>query len=436
MSIRGTTDHGTTAERTAARDTAVHGAGARDTTERGTADRDTAGQDEPPADTAVPRGGRRPAFPRCPPGRHVPAPLVDAAALVASLADVRINIPHGYGPGLLCALLAAFVLPLRRRFPLATFVLTLPSALFTDAVFAPLAALYTLSSLNHHRVLLALCGVVYAISDFLPWRWWELDADRFSAQDLSVVNLTYTVAWATAPVFLGQLVQARRELSLRLDEISEAREHERLLTAQSVLARERAQLAREMHDVVAHQVSLIAVQAGALQVGTQDDGTRQAAATIRRLSVQTLEELRHMVSVLRASGSRPTELTPQPSLADLRRLVDTSGIEAELHTDLPGTLPPPVQRAVYRTVQEALTNVRKHAPGATATIGLHREGGTVRVTVTNTAPTRPALPLPGAHHGLVGLRQRAELLGGTVTSGPTEEGGYELRLELPADAGR
>lgn len=199
-----------------------------------------------------------------------------------------------------------------------------------------------------------------------------------------------------------------------------------------MLAKERAQLAREMHDVVSHQVSLIAVRAGALQVSTRDAEVKEAAATIRRLSVQTLDELRHMVSVLRASGGRLTELTPQPSLADLQRLVDSSGIEAELQTDLPDGLPPTVQRAIYRTVQEALTNVRKHAPGATATVHICHEGGAVRVTVTNTAPTRPALPLPSAHYGLVGLRQRAALLGGTVTSGPTADGGYGLRLELPA----
>jgi signal transduction histidine kinase len=242
------------------------------------------------------------------------------------------------------------------------------------------------------------------------------------------------VAQATSPVFLGQRVQARRELSLRLVEVSEAREHERLLIAQSVLATERAQLAREMHDAVSHQVSLIAVRAGALQVGSRDTEAKEAAATIRRLSVQTLDELRHMVGILRASGSRPTELTPQPSLADLDRLVAGSGIDTDLRTDLPGDLPPPVQRAVYRTVQEALTNIRKHAPGATATIRMRQEDRTLRVTVTNTAPSRPALSLPGAHHGLIGLRQRAELLGGTVTSRHLGDGGYELRLVLPVDS--
>ncbi|MFF7144306.1 sensor histidine kinase [Streptomyces nodosus] len=364
--------------------------------------------------------------------RPPPAPLPDAALVAASLADAWVNIDLDEHAAMACALLSAFALALRRRLPLTTFVLALPTAMVTDAVFATMAALYTLSSLSRRRVLLAGCALAYAITDFLPWPWSSLKASELS-QTPSLVHLTYTLATSAAPVFLGQLVHARRELSLRLAEISEAREHERLLTAQSVLAKERAQLAREMHDVVSHQVSLIAVQAGVLQVGVRDAETRKAAATIRRLSVQTLDELRHMVSVLRAPDSRPTELTPQPSLADLRRLVDGSGIEANLQTDLPEDLPPTVQRAVYRTVQEALTNVRKHAPGTTATVCVRHRDGALHTTVTNTAPTRPALPLPSAHHGLAGLRQRAELLGGTITSGSTADGGYTLHLELPVE---
>ncbi|GGN60135.1 two-component sensor histidine kinase [Streptomyces albiflavescens] len=368
--------------------------------------------------------------------RHrLPAPLLDAMLVGASLADVWVNVDTEERLAMACALLAAFALPLRRRLPLSTFLLTLPTAIVTDAVLATLAALYTLASLSRHRILLAGCALTFAISDFTPWPWSSVEVHELSDTS-SLIHLSYGLATAAAPVFLGQLVQARRELSLRLAEISEAREHERLLTAQSVLATERAQLAREMHDVVAHQVSLIAVQAGALQMGTQDAETREVAATIRRLGVQTLEELRHMVSVLRASGSRPTELTPQPSLADLQRLVNGSGIEAELSTDLPDSLPPTVQRALYRTVQEALTNVRKHAPGATAAIRIHHEDGAVHAIVTNTAPARPALPLPSAHHGLIGLRQRAELLGGTIVFRPTAAGGYELRLELPIEDAR
>lgn len=359
------------------------------------------------------------------------AALVDGTLIAASLLDVWVNVDTRDQPAMACGLLAAAALTLRRRLPLLTFVLALPATLVTDAIFATLVALYTVASHTRRRSLLIVCAAAFTLSDIVPWHW-PPSLEAFGISDSSLfIALGYTLATAAAPVFLGQLVQARRELTMRLAEVTEAREQERLLAAQSVLAKERAQLAREMHDVVSHQVSLIAVQAGALQVGTRDSAVKETAAAIRRLSVQTLDELRHMVDVLRAAGSRPTELTPQPSLADLPRLVSGSGIRTQLRTDLPDDLPPTVQRAVYRTVQEALTNVRKHAPGATATVCADHENGTVHITVTNTAPTRPALPLPGAHQGLVGLRQRAELLGGALRHGPTDDGGYELRLTIP-----
>ncbi|GGU92962.1 hypothetical protein GCM10010260_29690 [Streptomyces filipinensis] len=360
--------------------------------------------------------------------RPLATALRDATLLGAALLDVFVHVTSDEPLRMAVALAAASLLLLRRRLPLLTFLLTLPSVLLSDAIFASLAALYTLATITRRRTLLAVCAMAYTLSDMTRWTPSpHLDLWNPSA----LITLGYTAATAAAPVFLGQLVQARRDLSLRLTEISQARDHERRLSAQAVLAEERAQLAREMHDVVSHQVSLIAVRAGALQVATQDAEAKQAAATIRRLSVQTLNELRHMVNVLRGSHNRPTELTPQPSLTDLRRLIDTSGIDTELTTDLPGDLPPTLQRAVYRTIQEALTNVRKHAPGATADVRACFEGDTVRVTISNTAPTRPALPLPSAHYGLIALHQRAALLGGTVTCGPTPDGGYRLRLELP-----
>ena len=363
---------------------------------------------------------------------RLPTPLVDAALIGVSLVDALYLVNVHRPLHLFWAVLAVLALTLRHRWPLLTFLLTLPAPLVSGAMVATLIALYNLASITRRRVLLAACAALFTICFVVDWPSPQ-STELLGASNL--IHIGYDLARAAAAVFLGQLVQARRDLSLRIAEISKALDNERLLIAQSVLAKERAELAREMHDVVAHQVSLITVRAGALQVGTRDPEVKEAAATIRRLSVQTLDELRHMVSVLRAAGSRPPELTPQPSLADLEQLVGSSGIEADLTMDLPlDGLPPTVQRAVYRTVQEALTNVRKHAPGATVTVRVGRQDGILHATVTNTAPTRPALPLPSAHHGLVGLRQRAELLGGTVVSGPTADGGYELRLELPATA--
>ncbi|WP_309112790.1 histidine kinase [Saccharothrix sp.] len=360
--------------------------------------------------------------------KRVPAPVVDLALVVVAAVDVWLNLDDT-PLGVALAVPGCVALVFRRRFPLVVFLLTLPIALTQDVALAPLIALFTLAERSRDRRLLALCAALLAVASSVPWL---LESD--GSRTMTLVVFVYNLATAAVPVLVGQLVQARRDLARRLEEIEEAKEHERVLHAQAVLARERAQLAREMHDVVSHQVSLIAVRAAALQVATKDPDAEDAARTIRSLSVTTLDELRTMVTLLRASGGRDTELSPQPTLADLRGLVASSGTHAELTGELPPTVGTPAQRAVYRTVQEALTNVRKHAPGATARVELWHDGPDVGVTVTNTAPTRPSLSLPGSRHGLVGLRERAEILGGTLESGPTAEGGYRVRLRLPLNA--
>ncbi|AVV47985.1 two-component sensor histidine kinase [Streptomyces sp. P3] len=359
----------------------------------------------------------------------MPDPVVDAAVVAIAAADVRLNLWDDSPFAVAVAAAGCAALALRRRFPLAVFVCTLPATLMQDMVFAPFAALFTLAERSRNRRLLTVGALLFALASAAPW-----PLDDLSSRDRTwtLVNFFYMLA-AAAPVLLGQLLQARRDLGRRLVEIEEAREHERLLHSQAVLARERAQLAREMHDVVSHQVSLIAVQAGALQVAAREPDFKEGVRTIRSLSVDTLDELRHMVTLLRAAGGRATELTPQPTLADLHRLVTTSGIDADLTGELPPDISTRAQRAVYRTVQEALTNVRKHAPGAPATVRLWcaDDGTAFGVTVTNTRPTRPSLPLPGSHQGLIGLAERAELLDGTLESGPTAHGGYEVRLSIP-----
>ncbi|UUU36640.1 histidine kinase [Streptomyces sp. CA-210063] len=359
---------------------------------------------------------------------RVPTPLIDAGLVALAAMDVWLNLWDDKPLALFVAAVACVALALRRRFPLAVFLLTLPASLLQDVVVAPIAALFTLAERSRDRRLLAVCVALSAIARAAP------SPIEYDAQDhtWTLVQLVYALASAAAPVLLGQLLQARRDLSRRLVEIEEAKEHERALHAQAVLARERAQLAREMHDVVSHQVSLIAVQAGALQVAAKDTDSREAARTIRSLSADTLDELRTMVMLLRASGGAATELTPQPTLADLRRLVESSGIEVQLTGQLPDAAGTPAQRTLYRTVQESLTNVRKHAPGAKAEVALWHDGDQVGVTVTNGPPTQPSLPLPGGRQGLVGLKERADLLGGTFEAGPTGDGGYRVRMRIPA----
>ncbi|WP_022907168.1 sensor histidine kinase, partial [Curtobacterium sp. B18] len=184
---------------------------------------------------------------------------------------------------------------------------------------------------------------------------------------------------------------------------------------------------------VSHQVTLIAVQAGAMQMAGRDEAERGFARTIRQLCVVTLQELREMVQVLRASGGTDREIAPQPVLADLPRLVAESGLETSTTVDLPDTLAQPLQRAVYRFVQEGLTNVRKHAPDATVRVSGRIHGEHVLVDVVNGPARSERLELPGSGLGLIGLGERASLLGGSMESGPQPDDGFALHLRLPVE---
>jgi signal transduction histidine kinase len=392
----------------------------------------TAGEADPSVTTSATTTVTTPATTAAKPWwARIPPPVLDALIILIAAFDAVTNLWGEDASPLIgsLAVLSCAGLVVRRRLPLVALLLTLPASYTLDVLFAPFAALFTLAEQSRNRRLLLGSALVSAVAAAVPS---PIKANSTESPRVwTAVYFVYALASVAAPVLLGQLVQTRRDLRRRLAEIEQAREHEQLLHAQAVVARERAQLAREMHDVVSHQVSLIAVQAGALQVATKDPVGREAAQTIRSLAVKTLDELRHMVTLLRASGGRATELTPQPTLADLERLVASSGIEAELTGELPARVGTPAQRTVYRTVQEALTNVRKHAPGARATVLLWHDADAYGVTITNTPATRPSLALPGSQQGLIGLRERAELLDGTLQAGLTAGGGYEVKLSVP-----
>ncbi len=194
--------------------------------------------------------------------------------------------------------------------------------------------------------------------------------------------------------------------------------------------RDRARLAREMHDVVSHQVSLIAMQAGALRVASVDQNAKQVAGTIRTLSTRTLDELRQLVSVLRTTSG---DDSPQPGVEELGQLVAGAGMPVTL--TVLGTTPMPasISGAAYRTVQEALTNIRKYANGSVVTVRVDLNDDALRVEVRNGPP--PAQQggggLPSGGHGLMGLKERANLLNGEFEAGATEDGGFVVRVEIP-----
>jgi signal transduction histidine kinase len=258
---------------------------------------------------------------------------------------------------------------------------------------------------------------------------------------LGVSDVVGAVLVAGFVVAAGAYIGARRDLLASLRERAERAEAERELRAVQARVAERARIAREMHDVLAHKVSLIALHAGALEVTAMPtaERTMEIAALIRGTARQALEELREVLGMLRddVSSVEGADLTPTSTAADIERLVAGSrgaGVQADLvdEVDEVDGLPDVTARTVYRVVQEALTNVHKHARGAATVVRLR--GGPsagVTVSVVNRRPVGAGTLLPGSGAGLVGLHERMRLVGGHLESGPTRDGGWQVTAWLP-----
>jgi signal transduction histidine kinase len=228
---------------------------------------------------------------------------------------------------------------------------------------------------------------------------------------------------------------ARHEMLQALRDRAERAERERHLLAEQARAEERARLAGEMHDVVTHRVSLMVLQAGALGITATDEATRQAAGELRAAGVQALDELRDLVGILRTEP----EDDQAPATSGLAELVAEStavGTPAELvEQGDPALASPVVGRTAYRIVREALTNVRKHAPGAQVVVRVSYDESQVRVSVRNTvaaAPPDRSLAATGSGVGLAGLRQRIELVHGTLRAAGMPDGGFCLEATMPS----
>ncbi|MEU5862588.1 histidine kinase [Nonomuraea sp. NPDC047529] len=289
------------------------------------------------------------------------------------------------------------------------------------APFATIAAAYGPVYRRDRRVALA----ALAVYTLVIARVWEP----------SVGVLVNGVLRTAVGPLLALYLDGRRRVIRMLTERAERAERERHLLAEQARAEERARLAAEMHDVVTHRVSLMVLQAGALRVTAGDEQTRQAAEELRAAGCQALDELRDVIGLLRTAP----EPDAPPSAADFAALVAESasvGTPAELVEEGDRALASPVVgRTAYRIVREALTNVRKHAPGARVEVRIEYGQAQVRLTVRNTPPTGlPGGPLAGTGSGLgiANLRRRVEVVHGTLRAGPADDGGFSVEAVLPA----
>ncbi len=236
-----------------------------------------------------------------------------------------------------------------------------------------------------------------------------------------------SMAW-----YIGTRVRMRAEHAAQL-------EREQAAEAHRAVAEERTRIARELHDVVAHRVSLMTVQAGAARTIAADNpqAALQAMEAVEHAGREALDELRHLLGVLRPKADGGS-LGPQPGLADVPRLVDQfreAGLDVSFTiSDAPTGLPARVDLSAYRLVQEALTNVLKHAgPGARSEVRISLDDDAISIEITDDG--HAATTLPGSGHGIMGMRERALLLGGSLTAGPRADGGFRVAARLPIGGG-
>jgi signal transduction histidine kinase len=359
---------------------------------------------------------------------------LDALALVVAVLDVWLIIPKNVETySIVLSGVACTAMLFHRRWPFLAVLVTVPGYLTGWSQIASMIALGTLARRKQWMWQTMVAAGLVWVCKYVAWPLSEF-ADLSWRQH--IFRGIYGVMYAGLPVAIGLLMATRHQLSQRLAELAASRERERELQEQAIRAAERASLAREMHDVVSHQVTLIAMQAGALVVSAQDKESREAANTIRQLSKRTLDELRDLVGVLRNGA---VDDNARPGLEELPQLLRNAEVPVKVvEQEVPDPVPPAVSRAAFRTVQAALTNINKHAQGAPATIRMFPCGSALIVEVTNDRPSHEATDastrLPSGGHGLMGVRERTVLLGGTFHAGHTPEGGFRLCVTYPMEA--
>jgi signal transduction histidine kinase len=362
--------------------------------------------------------------------------LLDVIAVVlVLLLSVGSELAGGASPtiGLTAALAGCLSLAWRRPFPEAVLLVSLVSYALSWVPFPAMLALGTVAAV-HGPVrrtwtwAIATAAVVVGISLAA-----DVDPTR-AVIDLALV--------AVFPVALGLFIESRAQLLQAAQGRAAELEASAELRSEQARREERARIAREMHDVVAHRVSLVALHAGALEVTCEGRPEGETAKLIHTTARQALEELREVVGVLR-DPQDTAERLPTPGLGDVPDLVrdwQAAGAPVALTGSVPETAEDTMStvagRAVYRVVQEALTNASKHAPGASVQVGVTEGSDGLDVVVRNGAATKSSRRAgTGSGCGLIGLRERVELAGGRFEAGPVPNGGFAVHAVVPVHEG-
>ncbi|MEV8319173.1 histidine kinase [Streptomyces sp. NPDC059900] len=333
--------------------------------------------------------------------------------------------------------LACAAVWLRRRWPVGLATAMVPVTVVSDTAGGAAAiALFTLAVHRPFRYVGWIGGLSIAVMPLIYWL-------RPDAEMPYLVAVLFGVLLSASVIGWGMFVRSRRQLLLSLRDRAIRAENEAVLRAEQAQRLARESIAREMHDVLAHRLTLLSVHAGALEF--RPDAPREeivrAAGVIRESSHEALQDLREVIGVLRggggAAGEGEASGRPQPTLSALETLVAESrdaGMKVALDHRVadPAAVPAAVGRTAYRIAQEGLTNARKHAPGAEVTVlvsGAPGEGLTL--SVRNPPPSGDVPAVPGSGQGLIGLTERATLAGGRIEHGAAADGGFRVDAWLP-----
>lgn len=392
--------------------------------------------------------------------------LLSAVECAAGLGEFGERFGAGGWPGGLLGFLLGGTLLSRRRYPLALTLLSVAISPTESGLVLGLVALYTLAAYRRdRRTVLCVGGVASGAALLLAVLETRRDAglEQVSAQErweVTLLVVVAAVALTASPLLLGLYVGARRRVVEALRERARTLESEQRLLGERARQRawqarveERSRIAREMHDVVAHRVSLMVVHAGAVQTVAERDpaGAVESAGLVADVGRQALNELRQILGVLRGDTESGAGVAPEeggsggasepgaldaPVLADLENLVGQSraaGVPVWFSLGgEPRRLGAELESTAYRVAQEALTNVHKHAGGAETEVSVEYGASVVRVRVANGPGTGAASTgIPSGGHGLLGMRERVRELSGTFESGPVEGGGFVVLAELP-----